>query len=387
MTRFIIVLCFLFLVIPVDAKAGSYDSSMPPPRELLSLAEQLTPLIRERPALPPMGSGKKRGVSAESAYDDNEDETRESVRPPSALEQNFSERAGQKLTLFGHEQIGRHVNTMQPTGDIQDDVVLGAGDRVAITFRGQRDDSKTYGIDSQGQLIIAGMEPIAAAGLTLGALRSQIEAETARNLLNTTVFVSVKSLRQVTVTLMGEVGKPGVYTLSPFHTVLDALGMAGGINPNGSLRDVRLIREGKKATLDFYQLLLEGDLSAPVTLRNGDKILVPLLGQTIAVSGDVKRPGIFERAQGRADFTFQEILQLAGGVGQPGANRFVRLSMTPQGDEVVQGLSEKPIATTRFMDGDVLLVTSGQALRTNGVTYPWPCAPAGAARCKEYAGS
>ena len=44
---------------------------------------------------------------------------------------------------------------------------------------------------------------------------------------------------------MGEVTVPGTYTLSAFSTVSYALYRAGGVNNIGSLRDIRLVRNGE----------------------------------------------------------------------------------------------------------------------------------------------
>jgi len=260
------------------ASAERLVETNPPPLELRSLAEQIAPLLNSDTNLPKPPLLRKKVKSKTDEF--------------SMLEESFSQRAGQKLKLFGYDQIGRDVSEAPADGEIQDDVVLGPGDRILITFRGQRDDSKTYVITPQGQLIIDGLDPVAASGLTIGGLRALLEEETSRNLLNTTLFVSVKSLRQITVTVMGEVKRPGVYTLGPLQNVLDALAKAKGINGNGTLRHVRLIRSGKMITLDFYKLLLAGDLGASIALRSGDKIMVPLLEHTIAVAGDVRRPAI-----------------------------------------------------------------------------------------------
>lgn len=341
----------LMLFMPMTAGAAS-PQDLPPPRDISSLAEQLVPFIKANPTLPDMHARPVKKKADKDAH------------KPTPLEQAFSRRANQDLQLFGYNQIGRHISQAPTTGQVQDDLILGAGDKVMVTFRGQRDDSKTYTISPQGELIVDGMAPITASGMTIGALRQAIEAETARNLMNSTVFLSVKALRQIAVTVMGEVQSPGVYVLSPFQTIMDALAMAKGIGDNGSLRQIKLIRNNKVVPLDFYKLLLEGDLGVSTQLRDGDKIMVPMLGQSIAVAGDVKRPAIFEN---RADkkFSFAEALQMAGGTVRPGANRFVKLSLDDAGDERVEDIH--PGDDIIFNDGDVLMVTSGEPMRTNGI--------------------
>jgi polysaccharide biosynthesis/export protein len=334
------------LLIPYLGIAAS--PTMPPPKELASLAEQLAPLIKSNQTFPALK--KTRTHKTENL---------------SPVEEAFSQRAGSRLTLFGYSQIGRHISEAPTTGQVQDDIILGAGDRIMVTFRGQRDDSKTYGITPQGELIVDGLDPITAAGMTVSALRHALENAAAKNLMNSTVFLSVKSLRQISITVMGEVKRPGVYTLSPFQTVLDALAMTHGITKNGSLRNVKLLRAGKTIPLDFYQLLTQGDLGVPIQLRDGDKLMVPVLGQTIAVAGDVKRPGIFELPPQSNSSIFSDVLHLSGGVVRPGANQFVKLSLTAWGDEKVSDLTAND--PVKFTDGDMVMVTSGTPMRTNGI--------------------
>lgn len=359
MTRFLSILSVFLLSTSVVTAAP--ERFNPPPREIASLAEQLAPLLKANPSLP----GKSQAMPVVPQTDEAEIVS-ESKEPLSPVEDVFSQRAGQELLLYGYNQIGRHISEAPTTGQVQDDVILGTGDKVMVTFRGQRDDSKTYTITPQGELIIKGMEPITASGLTVGALRDRLENETARNLSNSTVFVSVKSLRQIAVTVMGEVTHPGVFTLNPFQTVLDALAMAKGISKNGSLRNIKLLRAGKTVPLDFYKLLMQGDLGTPLQLRDGDKIMVPVLGETIAIAGDVKRPGIYERSLDNSTFNFDDVLRLAGGALRPGANRFVKLSLNSWGDERVTDIAAGD--KIGFADGDLLMVTGGMPMRTNSVT-------------------
>jgi polysaccharide export outer membrane protein len=364
MTRFYFIVLFFLLFAPVAFATQSSDD--PPSPEIASLAEQLAPLIKANPVLPTLkkSDDKTTPKNNDTTKSVTEESSDEPADLPNPVEDGFSQRASQELKLFGYNQIGQHLSEAPTTGQVQDDVILGSGDRVMVTFRGQRDDSKTYTISPQGELIVKGLDPITASGLTVGALRELLERETSRNLLNSTVFVSVKSLRQLAIMVMGEVKQPGVFTLNPFQTVLDAITMAKGITKNGSLREVKLLRAGKTINLDFYQLLLKGDLGTPIQLRDGDKIMVPVLGETIAVAGDVKRSGIFERPHD-ATLSFDDILQLCGGPTRPVANQFVKLSLNAWGDEKVTDIY--PGDKVNFQDGDILMVTGGTPLRTNGI--------------------
>src|SRR5690606_34810789 len=100
-----------------------------------------------------------------------------------------------------------------PAGAVQDDFLLNIGDRLEITFRGQREESDTFTINSQGQIILSGLPPIAAAGRSIGEVRALLEAHTEK-LYNTDVYLALDAVRQVNITIIGAVEKPGRQTLT-----------------------------------------------------------------------------------------------------------------------------------------------------------------------------
>ncbi|MEM7650721.1 MAG: SLBB domain-containing protein [Pseudomonadota bacterium] len=304
--------------------------------------------------------------------------------PPSAIEAMYSERIIDELEQFGYTLFGVPDENLRgtleqaaqnspsiPSGAVQDHFVLSSGDDLEIFFTGQRTDRGTYRINSQGQLLIPDFPPIPAAGRTIGQVRISIEAA-ARNLHNTTPYVSLASVRQIGVLVVGHAKRPGRQTLTVFHTVLDALMEAGGIEKTGSLRQIKLVRNGRSTQIDLYALLMHGSTHIDMQLRDGDRIIIPAIGPTVAIGGEVKRPGIYEiltsvrgmrhKPETRSEkLTLNEMLELGGGVLAPGKNRFIKLGVTPDGQEIVEDIADpfKPV----FNDGAILMVSKGTAKR------------------------
>ena len=111
--------------------------------------------------------------------------------------------------------------------------------------------------------------------------------------------------------VVGEVSAPGTYTVSSLSTAINALFAAGGPTKNGTLRKIRLSRNGQEPVeIDLYDFLLGGDKSKDVRLQDGDTVFVPLIGPVVGVAGNVKRPGIYEMA---GPMTLRQVLDLAGG--------------------------------------------------------------------------
>ena len=299
------------------------------------------------------------------------------VKSFSPLETMYSGRADQALTQFGYDLFGVPVpetqktldtlasrNPQMPMGAVQDDFILHAGDELEITFAGQRTDHGVYTVNSQGLLTIPDMPPIPAEGRAIGQVRLSVEAA-ARNLHNTDAYVSLASVRQINVLVIGHVKRPGRQTLTVFHTVIDALMESGGIGKAGSLRQIKLVRGGGGTTIDLYTVLMRGGAETDLQLRDGDRLIVPSIGPTAAIAGEVKRPGIYEILPRGDRLNLVEMLELGGGVLAPGRNRFLALEVTCAGHEKLSEIHEA--AQPVFGDGALLLVEKGEEKRAGTV--------------------
>lgn len=284
----------------------------------------------------------------------------------SPVEAAFSKRAGTDLTQYGYElfQDAAALDTTIPAGAVQDDYILSSGDTLDIILRGQESKRAKITIDRQGMLIIDDFAPIAASGKTLGKLRADLEYQ-AGQMHNTEIFVSLSGIRQLGVLVVGHVNAPGRKTLTSFHTVLDALNQSGGIHKTGSLRQIKLIRGGQSYIIDLYHLLMKNGGRADMLLKDGDRIVVPPLGPTVAISGFVKRPGIYELHNGEK-LSLRDMLGLGGNVISPGKTRYLHLDYDKNGKETVTEITEKD--TRLFTEGSILEVSQADAAREQSIT-------------------
>lgn len=297
----------------------------------------------------------------------------------SPLEEMYSSRLLEALPQFGYDAFSERVNGKEPSdkpvGAVQDDFILSIGDEVTVLIRGQKQENQTVQITSDGMLVLDNLTPITAAGRSLGDVRAQLSSEVSR-LYNTQAFLSLAKVNQINVIVAGHVKNPGRLTLTSFDTVLDAVIAAGGIEKTGTLRQIRLIRDNKTSLIDLYGLLVFGSDSMNIGLRNGDRIIVRPIGRSIAIAGDVKRPGIYEILPAlRANWNHPEeksqklsmndLLGLAGGVLSPASHRYLHMDMTEQGDEQITQVSD---ALARiFNDGDILNIVRGKETRQGTV--------------------
>lgn len=287
-------------------------------------------------------------------------------RKSSAIETLYAERIIDELAQYGYDLFDTDVKISDkiPAGKITDSYLLSTGDALSIVLRGQENGLRRATIDSQGMLVIESFSPIMAAGKTLADIRTDLMAQAAQT-HNTDIYVSLDGVRQIGILVIGDVQKPGLKTLTPFHTVLDALNLAGGINKTGSLRTIKLVRNGSTRFIDLYNVMMQGAGGADSLLQDGDRLIVPPLGPTVAIAGAVKRPAIYEIKRGQK-LSMSEMLGLAGGVLIPADNRFMRLAALSSGDERIEPVGEPNKRS--FGDGDILQVARSESRRASDVT-------------------
>jgi polysaccharide export outer membrane protein len=284
----------------------------------------------------------------------------------SKLEQDFCSRAGEVLLQFGYEMFdGPRSPGVLVNGAIQDSYRMGIGDELVITFRGQNAQTTNAVVDREGRIILSDLDPISAAGRTFGDFKGELEARVDAAFIGTQVFVSMGAVRLVAISVIGEVYSPGIHQLTGLSTILDAIATAGGIKKTGSLRQVRVERAGTIFWIDLYDLLIEGIMDRDLALYEGDRIVVPVLGPTVAASGKVLRPGIFELAEGQTDLSITDVLALAGGAIRPRGYRLFHQTFDQAGREViVEALDSRSALMT---GGDLVVVKFGENVQVGTV--------------------
>ncbi len=291
-------------------------------------------------------------------YDGTED-------TPSRIEGFYATRIVDELEQYGYELFNNKplISETSSGGVNQESVIIGIGDTLNIVLRGQINDRQDYTISPQGLLIIDNFAPVSVIGLTVKQLQDRLSLE-AENLINTEVFVTLKTIRKVGVTVAGHVESPGRHILTATHTIMDALQIAGGIKKTGSLRKIKLSRNGDVKIIDLYGLLQNGTSRADIPLREGDKIIVPSVGSTLAIAGDVKNPAIYELPSNNK-YSLAALFALSGGLISPSEYRFIKLGVNKHGQEITQDITN--LAKRQFGDGSILIVSRRQHSRKGAI--------------------
>lgn len=222
------------------------------------------------------------------------------------------------LRRFGYEMFAGEPSTFAPVSDVPvpGEYLVGPGDNIKVQLYGKENKEYDLVINREGVIQFPELGPIPVSGLTFSGLRETLSQRIKQQMIGIESNITMGELRSIRIFVAGDAYKPGSYTVSSLSTVTQALFVAGGVNEIGSLRNVQLKRNGKLVgTLDLYDLLLKGDASGDLRLQSGDVVFIPAIGGLVSVSGEVRRPAIYELKNNE---TMADVITMAAGLN-PGA--------------------------------------------------------------------
>jgi protein involved in polysaccharide export with SLBB domain len=261
------------------------------------------------------------------------------------------------LEPFGYDVFEPKRTTFDApsTGPVPPDYVLGPGDTVRVQLFGNVNGIYEYEVSRDGILNLPEIGPVTVAGLPFSEFRADLNKRVREMLIGTQVSVTMGLLRTIRVFVLGDANQPGSYVVSGLATIGSVLYQSGGVSRVGSLRNIQLKRSGRiVTTLDLYDVLLQGDTSADKRLQPGDVIFVPPIGNTIGVSGAVKRPAIYE-TKGAA--TIADAVQLAGGLASDAFGKGARIERVDgERTTIAVDLTSTDSSRLKVRSGDTLIV-------------------------------
>ena len=295
----------------------------------------------------------------------------------------------QALSYFGYEIFQRDPAVFQSSvfGAVDPNYNIGPNDEIIIMLWGETQFRQVLTVDREGFVFIPEVGQVFVNGLTMDLLESKlfkVLSQRYSSLIrsnsgsaSTFLDISLGNLRPLRVIVLGEVGQPGAYQVSPSTTLFHALYYFNGPTTLGSLRDIRLIRSGKQiASIDFYDYLLSGKKIDDIRLQLDDTIFLPKRGKTVSIQGEINRQAIYELKKGEG---LKDLIEIAGGLRVSAyMNRAQIDRIVPPGDRDALGMdrmfidvdlgqileSKKGFALT---DGDKIQIFSILDMRQNTV--------------------
>lgn len=272
--------------------------------------------------------------------------------------QPTTEDLAQEDQVFGRNIFNTRNLTFEPNNNMATppNYQLGPGDEVIIDIWGASQTSIRQTITPDGTINMQELGPIYLSGMTVEEANRFLKNKlgTVFSNENNQIQVTLGNTRTIQINIMGEVVQPGTYALSAFSTVFHALYRAGGVNDIGSLRNVQLVRNGKKiAAVDVYDFIMQGKIKDDIRLQEGDVIIVPAYDMLVKMSGNVKRPMRFEM---KKDETLTALIKYAGGFNADAYSKSVRMVRQNGMEYEVKTVDEMDYSVCQLCDGDVVTV-------------------------------
>lgn len=191
--------------------------------------------------------------------------------------------------------------------------LLDHGDEITINIFGPSQADLVYEIESDGFIRPTGMPKIYLKGVPFSKAKEMIYGRFSQafSFSREQYNVSISTARTISVSIYGEVERPGTYTISALNTALNALIAAGGPSQMGSVRNIILKSNGKEKTIDVYEFLNSPSNKADYHLKDGDIIFVPVINKLINIYGSINRPFKYELKKNE---NLDELIKFAGGL-------------------------------------------------------------------------
>ena len=269
--------------------------------------------------------------------------------------------------VFGRNIFNNEYLTFEPNQNMATpaNYRLGAGDNVIIDVWGASQESFEGTISPDGYVVIEGIGPIKLGGLSVSQATATVKSRLGQYYQGCSFNLAVGETRSIQVQVIGEVRMPGTYTLSSLSSAFNALYAAGGINEIGTLRNIKVYRNGRQiATIDVYDYLLNGNTKGDVRLQDNDVISVDPYECLVNVRGKVKRPMFYEM---KPTESVMQVIRDAGGFAGDAFTKNVRLTRKAGNEYSMHTVDEFKMSSFLLKDGDSIFVDSVLARFSNMV--------------------
>ena len=309
---------------------------------------------------------KKKNQIKKHTYDEEDEEFTEmddamDFMMPDSLkyfDDEFMKEEEEKRKIFGHDVFNNKNLTFESSMNLAtpQNYRLGPGDAVNVDIWGASQQSVTETISPDGTITIEDFGVIQLGGLSVSQAKAKLKRELGPRYQGSRIELTVGQTRTITISVIGEVKVPGTYTMSAFATVYNALYMAGGPNEIGTLRNVKVYRNGKLlSNVDVYDFLLNGKLTGDVRLQDNDVVTVGPYEALVNITGKVKRPMFYEMKTTESAAT---LLRYAGGFTGDAYTKAIRINRKAGAGYSVFSVGEFDMNSFKLMDEDSVSVDS-----------------------------
>ncbi len=266
--------------------------------------------------------------------------------------------------IFGYKLFNNPELTFEPSMNIATprDYRIGPGDEVFVDVWGAAEANFMVEVTPEGFVILQNVGPVFINGLTVEEAEQRIKNKLANifsgmrgSRPNTFAQVNLGNVRSIKVNILGEVRRPGTYTISSLASAFNALYLAGGPTVNGSFRDIQLIRNDKVvANMDIYKFLVNGEQINNLRLEDQDIIRVGPFINRVSITGEVKREeSIYEMLETE---NLQDLIKYAGGFTDKAYSHAVKVKRNTSRARRIHDVQESNFNSFNLKAGDEISV-------------------------------
>ncbi len=312
---------------------------------------------------------KIRGASASSKATGEDDDTEGRGRQVQGLPVKRDTTARETINIlkdlrpkiFGSELFANSNISFEPNLRMATprNYVIGPDDELLIDLSGDNEANYKLKVSPEGIIRLQYAGPVSVGGLSIEQATAKIRSRLAGTYPSlksgrTSVAVNLGNIRSIRITLLGEVVKPGSYTLSSLSTVFNALNASGGPNANGSFRKIEVIRGNKVvSTVDVYDFLLNGIQKNNIRLQDQDVINIPVYQSRVEVAGEVKRPALFEVLSNES---LEDVIRFAGGFTNQAYTAQIKVLQNTNKERRITDVNAENFGTHGPLNGDKYIV-------------------------------
>ena len=256
---------------------------------------------------------------------------------------------------------------------------IGVGDEIRISLWGQADLQQIFVVDKEGRIFVPSIGFIPVIGKSLAELKQFLKQEFSKSYSTlysdedkTFMDVSMVTIQSINIQVIGHVVSPGAYNVHPFSNIVSAISQAGGIDTTGSIRNIKVLRDGNVyKEVDFYKLLTLGENNHDFRLKTKDIILVDKRQTTIHIDGEINKPGFYEMKKNE---NFNNLLKFCGDF-KPQSSLVVEItkimsrSERLNDDDAFEKFYFRDLSKINFSDGDKIVIP--RIKNTNSQVYAY----------------
>lgn len=237
--------------------------------------------------------------------------------------------------------------------------IIGPDDQLLVDLTGDNEANYKLTVTPDGNIRLQYVGIVSVGGLSIEQATSKIKTAMTKTYAGlrtgrSNVSINLGNIRSIRVTILGEVVKPGSYTLSSLSTVFNALNASGGPNENGSFRKIQVIRNNKIiSTIDVYDFLLKGIQAGNVRLQDQDVINIPVYQTRVEMSGEVKRPALYEVLNTES---LEDVIRFAGGFSSKAYTAKIKVLQNTNKERRITDVSADDFGKYNPLNGDKYVV-------------------------------